>query len=110
MLRKIMLAGVAAGLMSVPAMAETAPDARTTSGSPAPASQPATPRVMSDEQMDAVVGGAILVQTRSGRTVWTVTDLAAAEGFNPGGKGNTANAAPGLLKAVGAGGLTLFIE
>jgi hypothetical protein len=112
MLRMILVSTAATALISAPAMAETAkpadkPQAEAPSASAAKAKNP---KIMTDEQMDTVVAGAIFVQTQSGNTVWTVTDLAAAEGYNPGGKGNTANAAPGLLTAVGAGGLTLLVE
>ena len=66
----------------------------------------AQPVVMSDAQLDSQVAGANVV-TRSGKNVWTVTSLDPLEGFNNGGKGNTARTAPGLLKAAGAGGLNV---
>lgn len=66
----------------------------------------AEPTVMTDEQMELQVAGANVV-TRSGNNVWTVTSLDPLEGFNNGGQGNTAVTAPGLLKAVDAGGLNL---
>ena len=66
----------------------------------------AQPVVMTDAQMDVQVAGANVV-TRSGKNVWTVTSLDPLEGFNNGGKGNTAKTAPGLLKAAGAGGLNV---
>ena len=70
----------------------------------------AAPTMMTDAQMESQVAGeTIFVETRSGKTVWTVTDLGAGKGFNNGGNGNTAITANGLLKAVGAGGLTLRV-
>ena len=64
----------------------------------------AQPVVMTDKQLDSQVAGANVV-TKSGKNVWTVTNLDPLEGFNNGGNGNTAKTAPGLLKAANAGGL-----
>lgn len=66
----------------------------------------AAPTMMTDAQMESQVAGAT-VETRSGKIVWTVTSLDPLDGFNNGGNGNTARTAPGLLKAVSAGGLVL---
>ena len=66
----------------------------------------AAPTMMTDAQMDTQVAGANVV-TRSGNNIWTVTSLDPLEGFNNGGKGNTARTAPGLLKAAAAGGLNV---
>lgn len=46
------------------------------------------------------------VVNKGGKVVWTVESLDPPTGTNPGGKGRTDKAAPGLLKAVGAGGLS----
>ena len=66
----------------------------------------AGPTVMSEKEMDSQVAGANVV-TRNGNNIWTTTSLDPLEGSNNGGKGNTAVTAPGLLKAVGAGGLNV---
>ncbi|SHH67491.1 hypothetical protein [Cognatishimia maritima] len=53
--------------------------------------------------------GDACVVNKAGKTVWTIDSLENLEGTNPGGKGRTQNAAGGLTKAVGAGGLNLVV-
>lgn len=64
----------------------------------------AQPTLMTDEEMDSQVAGANVV-TKNGNNIWTVTSLSPLEGYNNGGHGKTEVTAPGLLNAVGAGGL-----
>lgn len=47
------------------------------------------------------------VQTKSGKTVWTVDSLSPPAGKNNGGKGKTDKASKGLVNAVTKGGLVL---
>lgn len=69
----------------------------------------AGPTVMTDEQMESQVAGAAIIKTKSGNTVWTVTNLDPLEGTNNGGNGRTDRAGPGLLKASMAGGLNVMV-
>lgn len=98
MTRRLLLCAIPIGLMSTQALAAD----QTLQDAPAKSA----PKVMSDAKMDRVVAGVDVV-TKSGNLVWTVTNLNPPEGYNRGGKGNTASASGGLLKAVGAGGLSL---
>lgn len=56
------------------------------------------------------------VQTEKGNVVWSLSvvvdgdNLTILDGANPAGNGNTDRASKGLVRAVGAGGLTLEIE
>lgn len=53
--------------------------------------------------------GEACIVNGGGKIVWTIDSLENLEGTNPGGKGRTQNAAGGLTKAVGAGGLELVV-
>lgn len=103
MIRMFLISIAAVGVSASPALAT---DLNTASSAPVSVEAPKTssPKPLTDEAMSSIVGGVDVV-TKSGKVVWTVTSLDPPEGYNPGGKGNTAAAAPGLLTAVGNGGL-----
>lgn len=67
----------------------------------------AEPKLMTEEQMDSTIAGALVV-TRSGNTVWTVTNLSPLEGYNNGGQGKTDKAGPALSGAAQKNGLGLI--